>query len=256
LREAQREGECACARPEAHNKMKTRRLIANQRYFGLEPKPLVRGAARTLARVADLPLGRAFVSVEALGQDFELDRAAALKLLNAFVAHKVLEPEPSGSGDYRATARLREFAQAHVVPALTRAEAKDVVDRACAFTEKHNAEALRNPLFIERMAVSGDYMDAKNEAIGKLVLWPVVRLRNHGAGRPALTEGEGAHEIRVGLRELAPHVIAEVVTDTGPVERPFGVPFAAGIELPSEPPPTVAPLLDWAASLRRRLGGR
>jgi len=235
--------------------MKTpRALVATQLYFGLEPNPLVRGAARTLARLADLPLGRAFVSVEALGQDFELDGAAALKLLRAFVAHKVLEPEPGGSGDYRATARLREFAEAHIVPALTRAEAKDVVDRACAFAEKHNAGALRNPLFIERLAVSGGYMNAKNEAIGKLVLWPVVRLRSRGIGQPPLTESEGAHEIRVGLRELAPHVVAEVATDTTSVERPFGVPFAAGNELPSEPPSTVAPLLDWAASLPRRLG--
>src|SRR5215470_10697319 len=145
-----------------NNKMKTRTLVATQLYCGLEAILFVRGAARTLARVAELPLGRAFVSVETLRQDFELDGAAALKLLRAFVAQRVLEPEPGGSGEYRATARLREFAQAHVVPALTRAEAMDVVDRACAWTERHNAQALRNPLFIERLAVSGSYMNAKN----------------------------------------------------------------------------------------------
>jgi hypothetical protein len=235
--------------------MKTRALVANQLYFGLEAIPLVRGAARTLARVADLPLGRAFVSVETLSQDFELDRAAALKLLRAFVAQQVLEPEPGGSGEYRATARLREFAQAHIVPTLTRTEAKDVVEQACAWTEKHNALALRNPLFIERLAVSGGYVNATTDAIGRLALWPVVRIRARGAAQPALNEGQGAHEIRAGLRELAPHVVAQIVTDQSSIERPFGVPFQAGNEVQSEPT-TIAPLLDWAASLGRRLGGR
>jgi len=234
--------------------MKTpRTLVATQRYFGLEAFLFVRGAAHTLARLADLPLGRAFVSVETLRVDFELDRTAALKLLRAFVAHRVLEPEPGGSGEYRATARLREFAQAHIAPALTRAEAKVVVERACAWSEKHNALAFRNPLFIERLAVSGSYMDATNELIGSLTLWPIVRVRDRGAAGPVLTESEGAHEIRAGLRELAPHVVAQIVPDSAAIERPFGVPFEAGNEVACEQT-TIAPLFNWAAALPRRLG--
>src|SRR5262249_49694726 len=156
-------------------------------------------------------------------------------LLRALVAQRVLEPEPGGSGEYRATARLREFAQAHIVPTLTRAEAKDVVERACAWSERHNAVALRNPLFIERLAVSGDYMNAKNDLTGRPALWASVGIRDRRAAPPALTESQGAHEIRAGLRELAPHVVAQIVPDLAPIERPFGVPFEAGNELPSAP---------------------
>ena len=110
--------------------MKPLTLVSSQLYFGLEPVVFVRGAARTLARIAELPLGKAFVSVETLAQDFQLDGAKAAKLLRAFVAQQVLEPEPGGS-DHRVTARLREFAQARIVPPLTRAEAREIVDRAC-----------------------------------------------------------------------------------------------------------------------------
>jgi len=235
--------------------MKPRTLVSSQLYFGLEPVVFVRGAARALARIAELPLGRAFVSVDTLAQDFELDSAKAARLLRAFVAQEVLEPEP-GSSDYRVTARMREFAQAHIVPPLTRADAREVVDRACALAEKHNAEAVRNPLFIDRMAVSGTYMEVATDQVGKLALWAVVRPRNLGAARPALTENQGAHEIRVALRELAPHIVVQVVTDIASVERPFGVPFQAGNEMPPEPATTVAPLLDWAAQLRGKLGRR
>lgn len=257
LRESSVDRACASACPGSlTKKMKTRTLVSSQLYFGMEPVALVRGAARTLARISDLPLGRAFVSVETLGEDFQLDGAAALKLLRAFVARQLLEPEPDGSGEYRVTARVREFAQAHIVPPLTRDEARKVVDRACSLAEDHNAKALRNPLFIDRMAVSGSYMNTATDQIGKLALWPVVRLRNRGASRPPLTENEGAHEIRAALRELAPHIVVQIVADTASVERPFGVPFEAGNELPPEPTTTAAPLLDWAASLRRRFGGR
>ena len=122
--------------------------------------------------------------------------------------------------------------------------------------KNHNAEAVRNPLFIDRMAVSGSYMDVAIDKIGKLALWTVVRVRTRGAARPAFTEDQGAHEIRAALRELAPHVVVQVVTDIASVERPFGVPFQAGNELPPEPPTTAAPLFDWAAQLRRKLGRR
>ncbi len=233
-----------------------RTLVSSQRYFGLDPVALKVGAERTLARIAEVPLGKAFVSAATLQQDFQLDSAAAHKLLQMFVEGRLLEPEPDGSGNCRAVARLREFAEARVVPPLSRAEAKDVVDRACALAQKLNAEAVRNPFFIDRLAVSGAYMNVASDKVGKLALWPVVRPRNRGPARPALTESQGAHEIRVALRELAPHVVVQVVTDTASVERPFGVPYEAGNEFPPSEPTTTAPLREWGAALRDRLKGR
>jgi hypothetical protein len=79
---------------------------------------------------------------------------------------------------------------------------------------------------------------------------------DRGASGAAPTENQGAHEIRAALRELAPHVVVQVVTDIASVERPFGVPFQAGNEMPPEPTTTAAPLLDWAAQLGRKLGRR
>lgn len=231
-----------------------RTLVSSQRYFGLEAVALKVGAGRTIARIAEMPLGKAFVSAVTLQHDFQLDSAVAAKLLQMFVEGRLLEPEADGSGDCRVTARLREFAEARVVPPLSRTEAKGVVERACALADKINAEATRNPLFIDRLAVSGSYMNLATDRIGKLVLWAVVRARMHVPARPAQSEQQGAHEIRVALRELAPHVFVQVVTDTAPIERPFGVPFEAGNEVPPDPT-TTAPLREWAASLRDKLKG-
>lgn len=233
--------------------MNARALVADQLYFGVEPLVLTLGAARTLRRLATMPLNRARVDAEMLRQDFQLDRAATQGLVRGFVASGVLEPEPGSNSEYRVTGRLREFAQARIVPPLSRAEARQVLERASEVAQLLNAD-LRNPLVIERLAVSGAYMSS-SDRIGKLHLWPIVSARTRGARRPALSESECAHEIRAALREISPHVFAQVVADTGAIERPFGVPFEAGADA-EIPAPSGPSLRGWAATVRRRLADR
>ncbi len=205
--------------------MKTRTLVSNQIYFGLEPLILRRGAERTLERLASQAAESARVSAETLRDDFQLDAAETGKLLQAFVADRLLEADGC-RGDYRPTERFRELAAAKVVPPLHREEAKQLLEAACELAAQLNVEGTRNPLLIDMMAVSGDYVSA-GDRIGKLVLWPVVRHRDRRARRTSMTDTEGAQQIRAAMRELGPFITARVVADAASVDRPFSVPFHA-----------------------------
>jgi len=233
--------------------MKTRTLVANQLYFGLEPLILRRGAERTLERLAKQPPESARASVETLRDDFQLDTSATLKLLRVFVDKRLLEAEPGRKGDYRLTERFREFAAAKVVPPLPREEARQVLEGACELAAQLNAEGMRNPLLIDTMAVSGSYMSSSDK-VGELVLWPVVRRRDH-ASKTSMTDTEGANEIKAALRALSPFIVVRIVADMSSVKRPFSVPFHADNEM-AEPAAKASILLDWAESLRRNLAGR
>lgn len=206
--------------------MKTRTLVASELYFGLEPVMLTRGAERALDRFADAGPDNVRLSTEALGEAFQLDTVGALRLLQAFVANKLLEPDPASRNEYRVTTKFREIAAARVVPPLRREEAKQLLDQACEVAARFNADPTRNPLLIERMAVSGAYMSS-NDRVAKLALWPIVG-RRADAQKPAMSDAEGAREIRHALRGLSPFIAVRVVSDTAAVERPFSVPFEAG----------------------------
>jgi len=228
--------------------MKTRILVSNQSYFGLEPLILRRGAERTIERAAGRAPEGARVSVQTLREDFELDAAAAGRLLQAFVANQLLEADGSG-GEYHTTRRFLEFAKARVVPPLSRAQAKQLLEDACQLAALLNVQETANPLMIERMAVSGSYVSTADR-IGKLVLWPVVTRRDRRARRPLMTDAEGAHQIGVALRDLSPHVAVRVVTDAASVDRPFSVPFHADSNALAPSPPN-ATLWERAASFGR-----
>ena len=232
--------------------MKTRTLVANQLYFGLEPLILRGGAERTLERLAKQPPESARASVETLRDDFQIDTSATLKLLRAFVDKRLLEAEPGRKGDYLLTERFRDFAAAKVVPPLPREEARQVLEGACELAAQLNAVGMRNPLLIDTMAVSGSYMSSSDK-VGELVLWPVVRRRDH-ASKTSMTDTEGANEIRAALRALSPFIAVRIVTDMSSVKRPFSVPFHADNK--AEPAAKASILLDWAESLRRNLAGR
>src|SRR5262245_42166366 len=88
--------------------MKIRTLIANQRYFGLEPLTFSRGAARTFERVTKLPPERARVSAQTLGKDFELDSTRAQALLETFVTKGLLQGQGCPIGEYRLTDLFKE----------------------------------------------------------------------------------------------------------------------------------------------------
>ena len=71
-----------------------------------------------------------------------------------------------------------------------------------------------------------------------------------------MSDAEGAREIRHALRDLSPFVYVRVVGDIGAVERPFSVPFEAGVELPAAPSLTpAAAVRECVGSVRRWLAG-
>jgi hypothetical protein len=234
--------------------MKTRTLIANQLYFGLEPLMLTRGIERTLERFAHVAPENVRVSVDTISEAFQLDTLGTARLLRAFVADKVMELAPGSRSEYRITGRFRELGAARVIPPLCRVDAKQVIDQACDFAAQFNAEEIRNPLMIERMAVSGEYMSG-SDRIGKLALWPVVTRRDDAA-KDAMTTEEGARAIRRALRNLSPFIAARVVSDIAVVERPFSVPFYAEGEMPADPglTPTTA-VRELVGSFRQWLSG-
>ena len=237
--------------------MKIRTLISNQLYFGLEPLDMRRGTERTLSRVFGLPPDRVRVTRETLREDFRLDTAESETLLRAFVGDGLLQADPATAGNYRLTERFHEFAQARVVAPLERAEAKELVDKACRVAAQINADRTWNPVMIDMLGVSGAYM-SRSDYISELKLWPVVKtraeIRPRRFGSP-MTKAEGSSEIRGLLRALSPFILVHLVTDTASVERPFSVPFRAYDELIAS---SLAPakLLAWSSSLRRQLSGR
>ena len=237
--------------------MKIRTLISNQLYFGLEPLDLRRGTERTLSRVFGLPPDRVRVTRETLREDFRLDMAESEALVRAFVGDGLLQADPATAGNYRLTERFHEFAQARVVAPLERAEAKELVDKACRVAAQINADRTWNPVMIDMLGVSGAYM-SRSDYISELKLWPVVKtraeIRPRRFGSP-MTKAEGSSEIRGLLRALSPFILVHLVTDTASVERPFSVPFRAYDELIAS---SLAPakLLAWSSSLRRQLSGR
>ncbi len=236
--------------------MKARTLVSSQCYFGVEALVLRRGAERVLARGAGQPTENARVNAQILSEDFRLDAAAAHALLRTLVNHRLLESEPDRAGGYRLTERFREFALARVVRPLQRAQARELLDAACQLAARMNAGNARNPLVIDTMAVSGDYM-SRSDRIGELVLWPLVKPRTPTSARrirSSMNDTDGAKEIRNALRALSPFIVVNVVTDAASVERPFSVPFHAD-DATESPQPAVA-LWVWRSLIRRQLTGR
>ena len=237
--------------------MKIRTLVSNQLYFGLEPLVFRRGAGRTLARVAGVPLETVRISTQMLGKDFRLEPPTTEALLQALLARGLLQPFPGHPSDYRLTERFAEFALARVVPPLPRARAKELLHQACQLCEKINAEWTSNPLMIHMVAVSGGYMSRSNR-ISELVLWPVVRRRAEVRAKRfgiSTTKADAVSEIGTALRALSSFILVRVVSDKTVIERPFAVPFRdyGDAALPS---PAAAKFLAWSSSLRRQLTGR
>jgi hypothetical protein len=237
--------------------MKTRTLISNELYFGLEPLHLRQGTERTLARVSGLPPDHVRVNAQSLREDFRLNKASTDALIHALVAGGLLQAEPASDGNYQLTERFHEFAQARVIPPLERAEAKQLIERACRLAAQINTERTWNPVMIELLGVSGSYM-SRSDNIAELKLWPVVKTRGQVRPRrfgPPMSKAEGSSEIRAALRALSPFIMVHLVTDTASVERPFSVPFRAYDDVIASSL-AAARLLAWSSSLRRQLTGR
>jgi hypothetical protein len=232
--------------------MKVRSLISNQSYFGMDPLAFQRAAGRVLERVNKLPPEKPWLSMDALGKDFRLEPEAAQALAENFVAKGLLLSQGCPRGEYRLTDLFKEYAQARVVPPLTRARAKELLDEACKLASQINMEWTHNPLVIHMIAVSGSYMSRHNR-ISDLTLWLLVKRRSETTSRrlrPTVTKADGAAEIRGALRALSGFIVAHTVADKATIERPFAVPFRdtgdAGTSAMS-----TGPFRQWASSLRR-----
>ena len=209
--------------------MKPRTLVAHQRYFGMDPVALRHAAGRVLMRVAGLPPDRAHVSAQRLREDFGLDTVSGDALVQQLVHNGLLEQDAGRNGDYRPTERFAEIASARIVAPLPRGRAKELLEQASRLAQEINREWTRNPLAIDALAVSGDYMSRKPE-ITDLTLWVVVGPRGRvRAPRWARlpTKAEGAVAIRNTLRKLSSFMVVHLVTETTTLPRPFSVAFRA-----------------------------
>ncbi len=233
--------------------MTIRTLVWEQLQFGLEPSAFRRGAARALARIAGRSREEARITVEELREDFRLDAAGAEALLGALVEHRLLESAPERPG-YGLTERFREFALARVVPALDRARAKRLIERAGMLAAQINAKWTRNPFVIAMIAVSGSYM-SRNRKLPELNLWLIVRPRTPSRSSVwglSSSRGDAARNIREAVRSLSSFIVVRMVTEDKSLPRPFTIAFRA------EDTPAAAPIFvvlrEWSDSVRRRIG--
>lgn len=209
--------------------MRLRTLVSHHRYFGMEPIALRHGAGRVLLRVAGLPPERARVTAQRVREDFGMDTVEGDALVHQFVESGLLEPYGERVGDYRVTHRFVEYASARIVAPLPRVRAKQLLDQASRLVAEINEEWTRNPLAIEALAVSGDYMSRHHE-LSDLTLWAIIRPRARTRvprwARPP-TKHEGAIAIRSALRELSSFIVVHLVTEKTFVPRPFSIAYQA-----------------------------
>ena len=236
--------------------MKNRILVSSQLYFGLDPVVLRRGTERALARIGGVASDHVRVTARSLREDFRVDPAEGDALLRALVTGGLLEAEHGSTTDYRLTERFYEYAQARIVPPLSRTEAKGLIDQVCKLAAQINADWTWNPVTIDMIGVSGGYM-SRSDKIAELNLWPVVRVRAEVRPRrlrQPISKAQGSAEVRTALRALNGFIFVHLVTDTASIERPFSVPFRAN-EGATASSLATARLLDWSSSIRRQLTG-
>jgi hypothetical protein len=233
---------------------KIRRLIADQQYFGLDAKTFHNGAAHMLARLTAQGAERPRVDVRTLGEDFHLDGAASWALLRAMLAGGLLLTD--GPGNYRPAARFREYALANVVLPLSRARAREVIDRANKLAARINTNWDRNPYRIRMVAVSGSYM-SRSDRLQDLSLWLVLNRRAEARTRrwrSPLGKSDALRQIAAAMRELSSFVVVRIVSERHAVQRPFSVVFQAEDDFAdSHAHHSWERFREWGASISRRL---
>jgi len=240
--------------PAAQGAPKIRRLIADQQYFGLDAKGFHDGAARMLARISAQGSERPRVDVRTLGEDFRLDGAASWALLRAMLAGGLLLTD--GPGNYRPAARFREYAIANVVLPLSRARAREVIDRVNKLAARINANWDRNPYRIKMVAVSGSYM-SRSDRLQDLSIWLVLNRRAEARThrwRSPLGKSDALRQMAAAMRELSSFVIVHIVAERSAVQRPFSVVFQAEDDFAdSHAHHSWERFRVWGASISRRL---
>lgn len=223
--------------------MKSRTLVTQRLYFGVDALTLRAGTVRALSRTVGLPPERARVSAKHLRQDFGVDTVQGNVLIESLLAEGMLEAPDDLQADFGLTERFLEYASARVVDPLPRERAKQLLADACMLAENINAEWTRNPLEIEVLAPFGCYM-SRDAQLAELPLGIVVRYR--AAARRARWgrmqhKNDGAREMRARFRGLSSFVHVRMVGDSRKLPRPFAVAFHA------DSPGVVAPSLSYSA---------
>jgi len=240
--------------PAAHGAPKIRRLIADQQYFGLDAKTFHNGAARMLARISAQGTERPRVDVRTLGEDFHLDGAASWGLLRAMLAGGLLLTD--GPGNYRPAARFREYAVANVVLPLSRARAREVIDRVNKLATRINTNWDRNPYRIKMIAVSGSYM-SRSDRLQDLSIWLVLNRRAEARTRrwrSPLGKSDALRQIAAAVREVSSFIVVHIVAERSAVQRPFSVVFQAEDDFAdSHAHHSWERFREWGASISRRL---
>jgi hypothetical protein len=233
---------------------KVRRLIADQRYFGLDAQTFHRGAERMLERVTAQEPGPARIDVHGLGEDFRLDGAAGWTLLRAMLAGGLLLAD--GPGSYRVTARFREYATAPVIMPLSRESARDLIERAREAAARINAHPGKNPYRIRSILVAGSYM-SRSSRVPELSLWLLLRRRPEPASRhwsAPLSKSDAMRQLVTTMKALSTFIIVHLVSDRQDVPRPFSVVYDADEELDhASGPSSWGRFREWGASISRRL---
>jgi hypothetical protein len=212
---------------EAPMPVKTRTLVAHQRYYGLDPVQLRTAAGRVITRVVGLSPTRARVRADHVRQDFAMNTVEGTALVHRLVDDGLLKPHATQPGDYELTDAFREVAAARVVEPLPRGKARVLLARAAEIAAEVNADWHRNPLEIEAIAVSGSYM-SREPKLADLTLGVVVRHRS-ARRRPRWGRMEikpaGAQAIRAALQALSSFVAVHCVTEAAALPRPFAIVF-------------------------------
>lgn len=232
---------------------RARRLIADQRYFGLAARPFRAGAQRMQARIVAQGPGNARIDLDSLGMDFLLEPAPSLGLLRAMLTGGLLVPD--GTGWYRPTPRFAEWARAPLVAPLSRARARMLIDAVRESAAQVNAQWSRNPFEIRMVAVSGSYM-SRSAVLPELSLWLILRPRppQQGRGwRPQVTKGAGLRQILAAVSDVSSFLVVRIVAHRRVVPRPFAVVFQAD-EAVDTPVSATRRFREWGASLNASLG--
>lgn len=244
-----------------------RRLIVDQRYFGLEARMFHAGAQRMLDRISAQAPAPANIDVDCIGTDFQLESPDNLGLLRAMLSGGLLVPD--GSGYYQPTARFREYALAPLVAPLSRARARMLVDAVCDCAARINTDWARNPFEVKMVAVAGSYM-SRSDHLPELSVWLVLRPRREKQTRrwrPMLSKADGLRQILTAVDAQSSFIVARIVAHKSVVPRPFSVVFQAS-EIVDTSVSASRVFRDWGASLgellsagaytsprRRRRGG-
>jgi hypothetical protein len=204
-----------------------RRLIVDQRYFGLAARVFHAGAERMLERISAQAPGPSNIDLDSLGTDFRLEAEASTALLHAMLEGGMLVPD--GTGYYQPTARFREYALAPLVAPLSRARAKTLIAAVRDVVVQINTGWTRNPFEIKTVFVTGSYM-SRSDQMPELSLWLVLRPRRDKRSRrwrPMVSKGDGLRQILAAVSAPSSFIVARIVAHRSVVPRPFCVVFQA-----------------------------